>query len=843
MPEYVHVAEVVAYDPGVPGTVTLRFSEGGGLVTTPTDTPASTWYDARLKNPGSVKRDLFDAGSTSGRSRVGYGDLVLDNADGGLDALLTYGISGRSVILRRGLRGAAYPAGFTTRFAGTAEQPETSGTAIVIKLRDLQADLLLPFQPTKYVGDNALPAGLEGVAEDLQGKPKPVTVGSVLNISPPCVNTDKLIYQVHDGALQSVDDVYDAGIALGQNLDSWQTTSLGFGTDPTRALAVGYFGTNLSAVVVGDNGKVANASDGSTWSVDSGAGFGSTHLYAVAFGLVPLATPGYIIAGASGALRTFDQPGSPTSRTSQFGASTIRALCYFPVGDLWVAVGDSGKISTSSDKGATWTAQTSGVATALYGVAAGPLSLVAVGAGGVLLTSTDGSTWASQTSGFGTSDIYGVVFGNAQWIAVGADDKIGRSLTTDATLWSVTTGSFGGTVVHRAVAVAGTSFITVGDTEAVATSSDGGIWVRRRITGGSPIDYLCTGRIPEGRWMAGDDGGGSNSTVNVTAGPGTYASLADLQDDTLAPAHGSYKIYLAGGYFRLGSPPFGQITADVTQGANAAARTAGQLFAVVLTRAGKSAGTAAGNWLAADVTALDSANSAVLGDWISEEDTFATVLDRIANSVGAWWGIDRTGVYRIQRFEAPSGSPVAVITENDIRKGSLARVTLSRDDSKGLPTWRTIVRYQRNYTVQTSGLAGSVEEPITMENTSQSPVLDGSVGAARRGFLAHEWREAVDEDTAVKTAHLLAVETTVETLLQSASAAATEADRHQTLRGVLRHAYDLTVPDGEEFVTIDLGQVVTLQHPRYGLSAGVLCRVLGVDPDGRGKDTTYRVWR
>ena len=60
----------------------------------------------------------------------------------------------------------------------------------------------------------SLPAGVEGVVGDLAGKPKPLLFGVVTNIAPPCVNTARLIYQVNDGTITSLDDVYDRGVAL-----------------------------------------------------------------------------------------------------------------------------------------------------------------------------------------------------------------------------------------------------------------------------------------------------------------------------------------------------------------------------------------------------------------------------------------------------------------------------------------------------------------------------------------------------------------------------------------------------------------------------------------------------
>jgi hypothetical protein len=196
MAQDIYLAELVVYDPSTMGTTTLRYATGNGFITGASETPASTWYDGRLQQPGAIKRDLFASGTTQGRSRVGYGDLVLLNGDGALDSLLTYGWSGRAVTIRRGTVGAAYPGGFATIFAGTAEQCEVSGDTLVVKLRDRQLDLAVPLQPTKYAGSNVLPDGLEGVAGDLAGKPKPFGMGKVQNVPAVCVNTAKLIYQV-----------------------------------------------------------------------------------------------------------------------------------------------------------------------------------------------------------------------------------------------------------------------------------------------------------------------------------------------------------------------------------------------------------------------------------------------------------------------------------------------------------------------------------------------------------------------------------------------------------------------------------------------------------------------
>jgi hypothetical protein len=58
---------------------------------------------------------------------------------------------------------------------------------------------------------------------------------------------------------------------------------------------------------------------------------------------------------------------------------------------LFVAVGDNGKILTSSD-GTTWTSRTSGTTEYLRGGAYGNSTFVVVGASGTIITSSDGTT-------------------------------------------------------------------------------------------------------------------------------------------------------------------------------------------------------------------------------------------------------------------------------------------------------------------------------------------------------------------------------------------------------------------------------------------------------------------
>lgn len=512
------IADIDAYDPALPGVVTLRFATQG-YATGPADSPAHTFYDGRIVQRPSVTRSLFaGAARTFGRTQVSYGDMVLANNDGGLDALIGYGFAGRAVTLRVGEQGAdGTVASWSTVFTGVMEQAVFSWTRVTLRLRDRQQDIAKPLQGNRYGGTNALPNGLDGVPDDIQGEPKPLVYGKVLNIMPPCVNTTRLIYQLHDGsALQSVDGVYDRGVPL-----------------------------------------------------------------------------------------------------------------------------------------------------------------------------TAGATYASQAA-----------------------------------------------------------------------------------------------------------------------------------METTAPAAGQYRTWnsAAGCYIRLGSQPAGTLTADASQGAAAANRTAGQLWSQVLQKAGVSGGSIS----AADITALDTAANYVLGVYVGpDSDTSAIeVLDMLAASVGAWYGPDVAGLWRIKRVAAPSGAGVCTLTTLEVL--SIERL-VSQDPGLGIPAYQVTVQYAPLWAVQVD--------------------LAAAVSADRSSFLAKEYRKTVASDAAVLTVYPTSPALTFKTLINTAANAGTERDRLLALYKVRRDMLQVSVrADAATGALLVAGAVLKLALPRYAMTAGKAFLVVSVSAEYRTGTYTLTLW-
>ncbi|CAG2129111.1 hypothetical protein [Cupriavidus numazuensis] len=278
-----------------------------------------------------------------------------------------------------------------------------------------------------------------------------------------------------------------------------------------------------------------------------------------------------------------------------------------------------------------------------------------------------------------------------------------------------------------------------------------------------------------------------------------YTSSADL----LANAPAASTVRRWGGLFRLGSTPAGQVTADA---ATAETRTGALLQAVAL-----DAGIPSGDIVAADVTALNAANAAPVGVWVDGEASGQSVMDALANAIGAWYGFDRLNRLRMGRLTAPSGTPTTLYADSDMALSVR---------SAGVPIWRAVVRYARNYTVQ--------DQPA------------GSVSAARRAFLAQDQRQAASERTAVQTAWPSSDEVSFDAALVAEADATAEASRRADLYSVRRMLVDIEIPR-TELGALDLGSVVTIQTTRYGLSGRLLC-VIGLDAGADRGTAKLTLW-
>lgn len=302
--------------------------------------------------------------------------------------------------------------------------------------------------------------------------------------------------------------------------------------------------------------------------------------------------------------------------------------------------------------------------------------------------------------------------------------------------------------------------------------------------------------------------------VLLTAGA-AYTSQADMT--TNAPAAGQYRVWndaTAGCFIRLGSQPSGTVTADVTRGGTI---TVGQMFNAILLKAG----IAASDISSADITALDAAVNYQAGVYAGFDRDYNALelLDEMCASVGAWYGCDAFGVFRIGRIELPTGTEVGSLTTTDILK--IERIA-SRDPGVGVPAWRVKLAYQKVQTVQ----------------PDLSNVPDG-----HKNFVSQQYRRQQAEDATVKVSNILSPELEFRTVLWNKADALAEAQRLLTIYKTRRDVYEVTIRvDSALASVLDIGRIVQLQVNRFGMSSGKKFLIIGLRSNLRNYQFDLTLW-
>jgi hypothetical protein len=253
-------------------------------------------------------------------------------------------------------------------------------------------------------------------------------------------------------------------------------------------------------------------------------------------------------------------------------------------------------------------------------------------------------------------------------------------------------------------------------------------------------------------------------------------------------ATADYTNDLTNGRFTLDSVSTGQITADV-QGSKPSGSyksTADQIIRLLVTTYGGL--TDPGDLDTASFTALNTANSNVVGLYVDRSTKMQTILDAIANSVGAFYGFKRDGDFQVGRVEAPASSAEAAFTAIEIIE--LQRLATA------IPPYRTVVNHTWNFTVQ------------------RSDRVSTSTTASRRTFIENQNRTETNTVSGVQTAHPEAPTLEVATLLTTAANAATEAARLQTLYGADRDFYRVKLKT--QPFTLELNDTVEITFPGRG---------------------------
>jgi hypothetical protein len=295
-----------------------------------------------------------------------------------------------------------------------------------------------------------------------------------------------------------------------------------------------------------------------------------------------------------------------------------------------------------------------------------------------------------------------------------------------------------------------------------------------------------------------------------------YSDTATLQAAGQGPASGYYKQYTGaeGTYIRLGATPYGQLTCSVVEDWDHTDVSASGIIKRLLIERGYTAS----DYVDSDFTTLNEKCCGSHGVVVDAGETTASIIDRIATSVGAWWGFDAMNRFRIARLDAPSGSSSYTIDDNIIKD-------IDRNTNSIKPIWRATIRADRNFSVQAkSGLAGVVPQ-------------------SRQKWFGQEYREQKYEQTSLKTSRLLSEDQTYDSTLSGISQAQAEAKRRLTMLSVRRDNVTVTCADPDTVLaSVDLGYTVTVQSAKYGYTSGRNMVVTGIRCDLKNRIVDLDLW-
>lgn len=289
-----------------------------------------------------------------------------------------------------------------------------------------------------------------------------------------------------------------------------------------------------------------------------------------------------------------------------------------------------------------------------------------------------------------------------------------------------------------------------------------------------------------------------------------YTNQSDME--TNAPSAGTYRECPSLGCFRLGSTPSGTVTMD-GRNFDPTVYTTRSIITDIIT---ENTSLTSGNISSSDTTTLLSLIQ-ITGVWLSGDETILQALNTLLAGYSIWFGFDSAGLFRMNQFTVSIGSSISIYKEDIIKINRLP----SKDEGKGIPVYKVKLNYLKNYTQQSTDLAGGV-------------TID------RKNAVLQEYLSITVEDSSILTLNPMAKDIEINTAIAhsnsatAGTAATTEANRLLTLFKVAREMYSLRVYlDPSQISSLDLNKGITLYFNRFNLSSGKYFVIIGLKIDIR----------
>jgi hypothetical protein len=267
----------------------------------------------------------------------------------------------------------------------------------------------------------------------------------------------------------------------------------------------------------------------------------------------------------------------------------------------------------------------------------------------------------------------------------------------------------------------------------------------------------------------------------------------------------------------LAAEPEGQITCDVLGEPDGISNLYVNTCADIIKLLVLSRGLAPSEIDYGSFDAFNTLNSSAIGLFLEGRRNLVEVIDEILASAGGHWYFDRLGRLKLWRLDAPTGTAVARFDADDVVENGLR--ILRRE-----PPFKTLkLGQKKNWTVQ------------------DKDALLGAVTAEWREKYGSEWLSppAAATNSGITAAHKNALSPDlIPTLFVDATA---EATRRAALYSQPRTVYEAVMFAGP--FQLELGNEITLDHPRFGFAGGANAIVIGLEEQPTRNRVRLELWK
>lgn len=862
----------------------LRYGTDG-VMTISEAGEARQHFEPRLSDPGNFERHMFEPSQAFGESTAGYGDVQVragaSGRDGGTtDHVLDMGVDGRRISVYEVASKRTPRSQWQLRLRGVVDHlvSDDAYNQLGFAIRDVLAPFQVPLLTDTY-GGTTVGGGLGTVDGDvpLTGVKKQRVYGLVSNVEAQVANPYDLVFQFSDKAVAGM-TVRDAGAELINGGDfgtlaglfAWVQVAGQYVTH--NALGLARLGSSPVGAVTADVITSATAADMSAGQLvrdilDDAYQFITTTTTAellstspdifttVNASIVGTTDPKKIVEAATGGSNAGHAAVTPTfSKEARSVNYTFQGEFEFPDSRGLVIIFQS--TSPGANAGLVIPYQNPSLATAFEQGGYAVTAFEVVQIDGV---SPDTTRWLVTFSASTNSDTNVSVSLNVAQTTVS-----GTTVTFDQTYSGNGTSGvrFQNLSLIAKVPISSALFdildmkndapcgiVVTGEDTILAScnkllTSIGG-WLLPNQFGeleAGRLDYPAAIPNNTNEMIVGSpDSGWSTHNVTILAGGG--ASGSNRMRDTVSGVDFHYieqswmkeakKIrYRFQGEFKAAGRNGVEISLITTLGGGGAASTGGVILAniatgVIVVRTSGADNGRSSTWEFVDITPSTGGFFLIVGELTSDDQTplYLQIISTTDATFGGtlYAGDGTSGIDYRNLSLKPVDPTVAIISEEIILGESLQRQPTG-DEGRGIPNWSVKVRYFPNWRV--------------LQGTEVIP----AVTDAERARLALDWKSTAPvTNTALRNLHPGSTELVIDTYLTQTSDADIEAHRRFELFGAVRSAYSCEVPDRYVF-DVQLGDLVVLQSPRFGLSEGKTHVVIGRIENLLDRTTTLILW-